>query len=92
MQALVKRMLKAKGYVHSTCKGVDLHGDSRVEAQQSLCRLQVDGLQQNSLGLAVLVVIIQSSGQVQHDGGVVLVVLLQSGGVQLDGCRDLTLC
>ncbi len=68
-----------------------LHGDSRVEAQQGLCRLQVDGLQQNSLGLAVLVVIIQSSGQVQHDGGVVLVVLLQGGGVQLDGCRDLAL-
>lgn len=68
-----------------------LHGDGRVEAQQGLCWLQVDGLQQNSLGLAVLVVIIQSSGQVQHDGGVVLVVLLQGGGVQLDGCRDLTL-
>ena len=69
-----------------------LHGDSRVEAQQVLGGLQVDGLQQHPLGLAVLAGIIQGSGQVQHDGGVVLVVLLQGGGVQLDGCRDLALC
>ena len=51
----------------------------------------MDGLQKHPLGLAVLAGIIQGSGQVQHDGGVVLVVLLQRGGVQLDGCRDLTL-
>ena len=69
----------------------NLHGDSRVEAQQSLCRLQVDGLQQDSFGLAVPAVIIQGASQVQHDGGVVLVVLLQGGGVQLDGGRDLAL-
>lgn len=68
-----------------------LHGDSRVEAQQVLCGLQVDGFQEHPLGLGVLAGIIQGSGQVQHDGGVVLVVLLQGGGVQLDGGRDLAL-
>jgi len=69
----------------------DLHGDSRIEAQQSLGGLQMDGLQQDPLGLAVLAGIIQSPRQVQHDGGVVLVVLLQGGGIQLDGCGDLAL-
>ena len=68
-----------------------LHSDGRVEAQQVLGGLQVDGLQQHPLGLAVLASIIQGSGQVQHDGGVVLVVLLQRSGVQLNGCRDLAL-
>lgn len=68
-----------------------LHGDGGVEAQQVLGGLQVDGLQQHPLGLAVLAGVIQRPCQVQHDGGVVLVVLLQGGGVQLDGCRDLAL-
>ena len=73
------------------CPAAHLHGDGRVESQQVLGGLQVDGLQQYPLSLAVLAGIIQGSGQVEHDGGVVLVVLLQRGGVQLDGCRDLAL-
>lgn len=50
------------------CLAAHLHGDGRVEAQQVLGGLQVDGLQQHPLGLAVLAGIIQGSGQVQHDG------------------------
>lgn len=73
-------------------QGANLHGDGRVEAQQVLGGLQVDGLQEHPLSLAVLAGVIERPGQVQHDGGVVLVVLLQSGGVQLDGCWDLALC
>ena len=68
-----------------------LHGDSRIEAQQVLCGLQMNGFQQQPLGLAVPAGIIQGTCQVQHDSWVVAVVLLQDGGVQLDGSGDLAL-
>lgn len=68
-----------------------LHGDGRVEAQQVLRGLQMDGFQQQPLGLAVPAGIIQGSRQVQHDSWVVAVMLLQGSGVQLDGSGDLAL-